>query len=50
MKTLVVADDIAFVENNFDLEKKKEARGLTGTVLLYKILGAAAFYGKTLGN
>ena len=43
VKTLIVGDDIAFIESSSELEeKRREARGLTGTVLLYKILGAAA--------
>ncbi|KRX08442.1 DhaL domain [Pseudocohnilembus persalinus] len=48
VKTLVVADDIAFLQGNDIHQKKKEARGLSGTVLVYKILGAAAYKGKDL--
>jgi dihydroxyacetone kinase len=42
VKSLVVNDDIAFIETDKD---RKDARGLCGTVLLYKILGAAAALG-----
>ena len=48
VKTLIVGDDIAFMKDCNDIEKRKEARGLSGTVLVYKILGAAAYLGKDL--
>lgn len=40
--SLVVNDDIAFIDTD---KERKEARGLCGTVLLYKMLGAAAYAG-----
>ena len=46
VKTLIVADDVAFIDSLND--SKGDARGLSGTVLLYKILGAAAYLDKSL--
>jgi dihydroxyacetone kinase len=37
---------VAFLENSND--SKSNARGLSGTVLIYKILGAAAYLNKSL--
>jgi dihydroxyacetone kinase len=45
IKTLVVNDDIAFMEKD---PERKEARGLCGTVLVYKMLGAACQSGVDL--
>ena len=44
----MVADDIAFVKDENDIAAKKEARGLTATILIFKILGAASYYGLDL--
>jgi len=41
-----VADDIAFINNLND--SNGDARGLSGTVLIYKILGAACYLNKSL--
>ncbi len=40
-----VADDIALLKENLG---KMKPRGVAGTVLLYKILGAASFYNQSL--
>jgi dihydroxyacetone kinase len=46
-KILIVGDDISFIESDDPITKGAE-RGLAGTCILYKILGAAASEGKTL--
>jgi dihydroxyacetone kinase len=45
VRSLVVNDDIAFFDTD---NERKEARGLCGTVLLYKMLGAASLMGYSL--
>jgi dihydroxyacetone kinase-like protein len=47
IKTLQVGDDIALLDT---LGPKMKPRGVAGSVLLYKILGAASFLGKNLDS
>lgn len=45
IRTLQVGDDVALLDT---LGSKMKPRGVAGTVLLYKILGAASYHGKKL--